>query len=714
MTPLTHRTNKRSRKTNSARRRTRAKLSLEAFEPRAMMAFGGEFALGSEFTGNTEVATASSADGTSVAVWVAPGTGGDTDILGQLYNADGTERGGIFGVSTGPGRDSEPAVAMDADGDFVVSFTRAHNFGFLNLDTDRDVRARRFNSSGAALGGSVGVSLSDSEEAFDSDVAMDSNGDFVVAYTAETTKTRQASFLGIPFTESFTDRDVRARLFNSNGAADGGTFGVDTGATLFEQDASVAMADNGRFVVAYENGNDIQLRQFTAGGTLRRTLTLASSSRVESNPDVAVDSAGNAVVAWQDATNGADIKARRVSDGGAMSPVLVIRSTSDFEIKPSVALSRDGNEYIVAYNREVRGGSLVADHVDATRVIRSGGTDAVEGHQSLGQGMDGPSISVDGADRFFVGYNDIFDAQVLGRWGQMGGSAPTDKIAHGFEIDLVFEGLTAAQRAIFRQAADRWEEVIVGDLPNATVNGVSVDDVRIEASAVDIDGVSGVLGQAGPRELRNGSSLPIRGEMRFDTADIANMESDGRLLNVILHEMGHVLGIGTLWDNLGLIQGEGTGNPRYIGVNGVAGFNASRGFVGFISPVTSVPVEGNGGPGTADAHWDEETLGNELMTGFVEPADTAMPLSRITVGSLDDMGYDVNYAAADPFGSIPVLTPRIAPQRIGELPGLRADDAAGDSPNAKEVKGRLLGLAQEVKQCGSVHAAFDAVFAQYA
>ena len=35
--------------------------------------------------------------------------------------------------------------------------------------------------------------------------------------------------------------------------------------------------------------------------------------------------------------------------------------------------------------------------------------------------------------------------------------------------------------------------------------------------------------------------------MSFDTADLARMEADGSLTDVILHEMGHVLGFGTLW-----------------------------------------------------------------------------------------------------------------------------------------------------------------------
>jgi Leishmanolysin len=59
-------------------------------------------------------------------------------------------------------------------------------------------------------------------------------------------------------------------------------------------------------------------------------------------------------------------------------------------------------------------------------------------------------------------------------------------------------------------------------------------------------------------------------------------------------------------------------------------------------------VERDYGGGTACGHWDEECMGNELMTGFLGPSTS--PLSRITVGTLQDLGYQVDYSKADAFG----------------------------------------------------------------
>jgi hypothetical protein len=130
--------------------------------------------------------------------------------------------------------------------------------------------------------------------------------------------------------------------------------------------------------------------------------------------------------------------------------------------------------------------------------------------------------------------------------------------------------------------------------------------------------------------------------MEFDTADLGALQQSGQLQSVILHEMGHVLGIGTIWTDKGLLSGAGTNDPIFTGLNATAQYNQIFG-----TNAPGVPVENMGGPGTAGAHWRESILDNELMTGYLNNGTN--PLSRITVGSLADLGYTVNYAAADPY-----------------------------------------------------------------
>ncbi len=130
--------------------------------------------------------------------------------------------------------------------------------------------------------------------------------------------------------------------------------------------------------------------------------------------------------------------------------------------------------------------------------------------------------------------------------------------------------------------------------------------------------------------------------MEFDTADLASMETDGSLFNVILHEMGHVIGIGTLWEFHNLLEGGGTTNPLCIGPKAMVEYGAL-----LSSGSRKVPAANTGGAGTADSHWRESMFGNELMTGYADKG--LLPLSRLTVAMLEDMNYDVNYEAVDPF-----------------------------------------------------------------
>jgi hypothetical protein len=213
----------------------------------------------------------------------------------------------------------------------------------------------------------------------------------------------------------------------------------------------------------------------------------------------------------------------------------------------------------------------------------------------------------------------------------------------GFTIDVEFlGGLSDAQKNAFKAAARRWSRVITGDLPAVTIDGRTIDDILISAKGEAIDGPREVLGRAGPRRLRSRSLLPATGEMTFDTADLDAMERDGSLEDVIAHEMGHCLGIGTLWGRMRLITGAGGESPLFTG----AGARREYGTLIHGDPA-DVPVENSGGPGTRDGHWRDTTFGNEMMTGYV--SSQGNPISRLTVASLGDMGYAVDLGAAEPY-----------------------------------------------------------------
>lgn len=230
-----------------------------------------------------------------------------------------------------------------------------------------------------------------------------------------------------------------------------------------------------------------------------------------------------------------------------------------------------------------------------------------------------------------------------------------------FDIDIRFvgEGGTAAVRSAFTAAVNKWRSIIVGDVHNTRVQrpagtcapwipalDETINDVVIYARITNIDGPGQVLGQAGPCLINPGTRLAAVGLMEFDEADMELLQSRGNLNDVILHEMGHVFGIGTLWNNgRTLLVGAGTDDPFFSGTSARAQFEALNTVTYSGTPV---PVHNADGPGSRDSHWRESILGRELMSPRLN-AGVANPLSRLTVGSLQDMGYVVNLAGADPF-----------------------------------------------------------------
>jgi leishmanolysin/Big-like domain-containing protein len=251
------------------------------------------------------------------------------------------------------------------------------------------------------------------------------------------------------------------------------------------------------------------------------------------------------------------------------------------------------------------------------------------------------------------------------------GVAPTFNIV----IQNIGPALSPAVQQAFDSAVAHWQRIIYVDLPDinigsspicggaGTVSGGIVDDIVILAKIDSLDGPGQILGQAGPCNIRALDATSVTGIMKFDSADIGGL---GANLNaVILHEMGHVIGIGSTW-NIGPTSlsytrtcrqntapidpvthvADGSVDTYYNCASGLAAFDSIGGTS--YTGGNKVPVENSGGAGTANGHWRESTFSNELMTGFLNSGQQN-PLSLLTVESLQDELYTVNFAAAEPY-----------------------------------------------------------------
>jgi hypothetical protein len=147
-----------------------------------------------------------------------------------------------------------------------------------------------------------------------------------------------------------------------------------------------------------------------------------------------------------------------------------------------------------------------------------------------------------------------------------------------------------------------------------------------------------VLGQAGPRFVRFVDGLPVSGVMFFDTYDLDFLDQRGLFDEVIEHEMGHVLGIGTLWNlrapfPVRMLRQGPVADYAFVGKFANIHWHAEGG-------EGLLPIANVGAAGSIGSHWRESALRNELMTPSIN-SGVDNPLSRITAASLRDLGYGV-------------------------------------------------------------------------
>ena len=205
------------------------------------------------------------------------------------------------------------------------------------------------------------------------------------------------------------------------------------------------------------------------------------------------------------------------------------------------------------------------------------------------------------------------------------------------------------------------------------ITSETIEGLIVYVLVEPIDGTGGVLGSAGPCLVRSEAqnSLTALGVMRFDEADVASLQSSGRLSVVVLHELMHVLGFGTIWVENSLLSGDSTADARFLGPRArVACANAHGGGA---NCATNVPVHSADGTGSAYSHWRESLFTSELMTPFLTGGAT--PLSLMTVESLGDLGYTVSSVHTNAFtvsgsllrmGDVPSMEPLVRfsePQR---------------------------------------------------
>ena len=312
---------------------------------------GGEFRVNTYTTGHQGGPDiAMDADGDFVITWRGFGQPGDSyDIYAQRYSAAGVAQGSEFLVNTyTTGYQDGPAIAMDADGDFVVSWLSRGGQDTSGLG----VYAQRFNAAGVPQGGEFQVNSFTTGDQKNPAIAMDADGDFVVSWHSDG--------------QDSSGEGIYAQRYNASGVAQGGEFQVNTFTTNNQRFAAIAMDSDGDFVVSWfsfeqdGSGNGIYAQRYNAAGLAQgsefQVNTFTTSNQVR--PAIAMDSDGDFVVSWE--AGGADgdssgtaaqrYNAAGVAQGGEIQ---VNTFTTSAQSVPAVGIDADG-DFVVSWESFVQ------------------------------------------------------------------------------------------------------------------------------------------------------------------------------------------------------------------------------------------------------------------------------------------------------------------------------------------------------------------------
>jgi len=371
--------------------------SLERLEDRVVPSatYLGEAILANATTafGQFNPAVATDPTGKFVVVWEA-NQGGGPGIVAQRFDAAGVAVGGEIVVHA-PSQftDVDPAVAMDAAGNFVVAW-----FNFDNLT----VRARAFAADGTPVG-----------------------AEFVVATIATTPFDPQPSVAVTPtgFVVAWDNND--SRIHATRYDASGTLLGEVNLAVGRPVELPRVGADAlGNFVVTYANDDDlgagtVSARRFDAAGVAVGDEIEVSPDATNRTPEIAVEADGDFVIAWSSAyflsgpTYGVFARLYNADGTPRTDPLKLDSPLTSSEENPSVGVDGSGN-FVAAW--EAAGDSY------AVRGSAAGFTYGASFRVAATAGVRGePSVAVSGAaDRFVIAWE--------------GSATSTDIFAQRFEV----------------------------------------------------------------------------------------------------------------------------------------------------------------------------------------------------------------------------------------------------------------------------------------
>jgi autotransporter-associated beta strand protein len=336
-------------------------------------------------------AMAADADGNFVVAWSSSGQDGNsTGIYAQRFNAEGVALGAEFQVNTYiTSTQTNPAVAMDADGNFVVTWDSSGQDGNSN-----GVYGQRYDAAGVAQGAEFQVNTYTTSAQSLSSVAMDADGDFVVAWGSNG---QDGSGYG-----------VYAQRYNAAGATQGTEFKVNTYTDSTQGAADVAMDEDGNFVIVWHSSlqdgssNGVFAQRYNAAGEAQGVEFQVNTyiTGNQQNADVAMDADGNFVVTWQSAAQDGSsdgVYAQRYNAAGVAqgAEFRVNTATDGAQNVPAVAMDADG-AFVISWTGVDDSGTGVFAQRYTAEGVAAGGEFRLNSYTLLAQSAVTVALQADG------------------------------------------------------------------------------------------------------------------------------------------------------------------------------------------------------------------------------------------------------------------------------------------------------------------------------
>ncbi|MEZ0368035.1 MAG: fibronectin type III domain-containing protein [Candidatus Sericytochromatia bacterium] len=292
-------------------------------------------------------------DGNFVVVWTGAVANDDAGVSGKVFSAGSTVGGSEFQINeytVGP--QQSPSVAMDADGDFVTAWNSLSQDGYSG-----GIYARHYSAGSTEGSSEFHVNQNTSRNEIEPDVAMDADGDFVITWTSKYLSNPCIN-LCINIQPLNIYGDVMARSYQADSTTGATEFMVSENDAALESGQAIAMAADGAYTIVWSSSesfgfNDtIRGKSFAAGSNSGDTFVVGerdSTTGIVASPKVALDDPGNFVVTWHQVSPGEttqqNIMARRYSAGAATAGTefRVNVYTTISASSPDVAMDADGD-----------------------------------------------------------------------------------------------------------------------------------------------------------------------------------------------------------------------------------------------------------------------------------------------------------------------------------------------------------------------------------